>query len=295
MTDVFVVTGASGKVGGEVARRLLAAGKSVRAVARNVGNIKGLKGAEVKAGALEDRAFLTEAFRGAAGVFAMVPPDYTASDMEARQHAVAESVTASLRDAGVTHAVSLSSIGAEVPAGTGPIAHLHAFEGLLNAVPGLNVVHVRATYFMENQLANIGIIKTAGISGGTLKANLSFPMTATRDIGAVVAEILGSPTFQGRSVRYVLGPREYTPAETTRILGAAIGRADLKYVEFPEADARQSMIGGGLSANVAELFLEMNRAINSGLVKGEPRSAANTTPTTLEEFAKTVFAPAFAG
>ena len=48
-------------------------------------------------------------------------------------------------------------------------------------------------------------------------------------------------------------------------------------------------------ANVAELFLEMNRAINSGLVKGEPRSAANTTPTTLEEFAKTVFAPAFAG
>jgi uncharacterized protein YbjT (DUF2867 family) len=148
---------------------------------------------------------------------------------------------------------------------------------------------------MENHLANIGLIKSAGVNGGTIKADRRFPMVASRDIGAVVAETLAGRAFSGRSVRYVLGPRDYSPAEATRVLGAAIGRPDLKYVEFPEADARQGMIGAGLSASVADMFLEMNRALSAGLIKVEPRTAANTTSTTLEEFAKTVFAPAFAG
>lgn len=294
MSDVIVVAGASGHVGGETARRLLAAGKQVRAIARNADNLKGLKGAETRAGSLGDRAFLTEAVRGAAALFVLVPPDYTAKNMREGQKAVAESIAASIRDAGVTHVVSLSSIGAEVPAGTGPIAHLHVFEALLNAIPGLNVVHMRASYFMENHLGNIGVIKAAGVNGGTMKANSPFSMTASRDIGAVVAEILAEG-FSGRSIRYVLGPKDYSMAEATAILGAAIGRPDLKYVEFPEADARQGMIGAGLSPSVADEFLEMNRAFNNGLIKGEPRSATNTTPTTLEEFAKSVFAPAFAG
>ncbi len=164
-----------------------------------------------------------------------------------------------------------------------------------NAIPGLNVVHVRASYFMENHLGSIGVIKAAGVNGGTMKGDRPFSMTASRDIGAVVAEILAEGAFSGRSVRYVLGPKDYSMAEATAILGAAIGRPDLKYVEFPEADARQGMIGAGLSPSVADEFLEMNRAFNNGLIKSEPRSATNTTPTTLEEFAKTVFAPAFAG
>jgi uncharacterized protein YbjT (DUF2867 family) len=295
MSDVIVVTGASGNVGGEAARRLLAAGRTVRVIARNADKLEALKGAEVRSGSLGDRAFLTDALRGAAAVFAMLPPDYTSADMHGSQKAVAESLAASVRDAGVSHVVALSSIGAELSAGTGPIAHLHAFEELLNGIPSLNVVHVRAAYFMENHLGNIGLIKSAGVNGGTIKAERRFPMTASRDIGAVVADLLATRASNGRSVRYVLGPKDYSPAEATRILGAAIGRPDLKYVEFPEADARKGMIGAGLSASVADLFLEMNRALSSGLIKTEPRSAANTTPTTLEEFAKAVFAPAFAG
>lgn len=295
MSDVVVVAGASGHVGGETARRLLANGRMVRAIARSAESLKGLRGADAQAGSLEDKAFLTEALRGAASAFLLVPPDYTASDMRERQKAVAESIVDSIRESGITHVVALSSIGAELPTGTGPIAHLHSFEELLNGVPRLNVVHVRAAFFMENHLGSIGVIKSAGVNGGTVKRDRSFAMTATRDIGAVVAELLGARTFSGRSVRYVLGPRDYSPAEATAILGAAIGRPDLKYVEFPEADARKGMIGAGFSESVADEFLEMNRALSSGLIKGEARSTANTTPTTLEEFAKTVFAPAFAG
>jgi uncharacterized protein YbjT (DUF2867 family) len=295
MSEVFVVMGASGHVGGEAARRLLRAGKGVRAIARSADKLKALTGADVRAGSLGDPAFLTDALRGATAAFAMLPPDYAAADMHASQEAVAESITRAVRDSGIRHVALLSSVGAELPAGTGPIAHLHAFEQMLNGVPGLNVVHVRAAYFMENHLANIGLIKSAGVNGGTIKADRRLPMVASHDIGAVVAEILAAPAFSGGSVRYVLGPRDYSLVEATRILGVAIGRPDLKYVEFPEPDAYKGMTGAGFSPSVAEMFLEMNRALSTGLIKVEPRTPANTTPTTLEEFAKTVFAPAFAG
>ncbi len=83
-------------------------------------------------------------------------------------------------------------------------------------------------------------------------------------------------------------------AEVTRILGASVGKPDLKYVEFPDAVFRKGLIsGGGLTPNAADMAIEINRGIDCGLVKAEPRSAANTTPTTLEEFARTTFAPAF--
>jgi hypothetical protein len=99
--------------------------------------------------------------------------------------------------------------------------------------------------------------------------------------------------FNGRNVRYLYGPRDYTMTEVTRILGASIGKPDLKYVEFPDAVFRKGLIRGGLTPNAADLAVEINRGIDSGVVKAEPRSRTNTTPTTLEEFAKTTFAPAF--
>jgi hypothetical protein len=110
----------------------------------------------------------------------------------------------------------------------------------------------------------------------------------------VAAEYLTKLDFKGRNVRYLNGPREYTMTEVTRILGASIGKPDLKYVKFPDAIFRKGLIGGGgLTPNAADLAIEINRGIDSGVVKAEPRSKANTTPTTLEQFAKTAFAPAF--
>ncbi len=120
-------------------------------------------------------------------------------------------------------------------------------------------------------------------------------MVATRDIAAASADALTGPGFQGRTARYVLGPRDHTMAEATRILGSPVGRPDLRYVEFPEAEARRGMLGAGLSASMADDLLEMYRALNAGRIKGEPRSPGNTTATTLDEFARTVFAPAFRG
>ncbi len=295
MRNVIVVTGATGHVGHELAERLLSAGHGVRAVARGAEKLKplGARGAEVRPGSLEDRRFLTGVLQGAAGVFAMIPPNYTAQDVRAEQRKIADNLVAAIRESGVENVVSLSSFGAELPDKTGPIAGLHVLEELLDKVAGLNVVHLRAGYFFENHLGSIGLIKSAGINGSALKADVSIPMLATRDIATVAADYLGRLDFTGRSVRYLLGARDYTMTEATKILGAAIAKPDLRYVEFPEAEFKKGLLGAGFSASLSELFAEMCRGINTGLIKGEPRSKANTTPTTFDEFAKIVFAPAF--
>ncbi len=297
MKDVVVVTGATGHVGQDLVQRLLSVGQTVRAVARNVDRLKPLcaRGAEMWPGSLADPALLTSVFRGATAVFAVIPQaNLSAQDPFAEHTRYAQSLVGAIRAASVTHVVGLSSWGAELPGkAAGAIAPLHVFEDLLDNVPRLNVVHLRPGHFMENRLYDIGLIKSAGIMGSMIKLDLPLPMVAATDIAAVAAEYLTSVSFTGRSVRYVLGPKDCTMTQATRILGASIGKPDLKYVEFPEAVFRRGLASVGFSSNLTDAYVEMVRGFNSRLIKGEPRSQTNTTPTMLEDFAKTVFAPAF--
>ncbi len=289
-SETFVVTGATGNIGAELTRKLLAAGKSVRALARNEEKLAALgQGVEARTGSLDDRAFLIDAFRGATAVFAMIPPNYATSDPRVEQRRQAEAIAAAVRESKVKRVVALSSVGAELPDRTGPIAGLNVFEELLDRIPGVKVVHLRAAYFMENHLGSIGLIKSAGINAGMLHADLPIAMVATRDIAAVAFEELTTPRTEGRAVRYVLGPRDYTMSEATRILGAALGKPDVKYVESSEGDFKAALLGHGFSEKLADLFVEMLRAFNTGLIRVEQRSAKNTTPTTLEEFVKGAF------
>lgn len=294
--SLVAVTGATGHVGRALSRQLRARGVAVRAIARSAERLRDLagQGAEARAGSVDDVAFLARAFEGAAAVFAMVPPDYSTPDHRAYQRRIGDSIATAIEKAKVPRAVSLSSLGAELDGGTGPIAGLHDLEKRLEAVRGLHVQHLRPAYFMENHLYGVGLIKAQGIYGSPIKADRAMAMIATRDIGAAAAEILAKPSFTGRSFRELLGPRDCTMREATRILGQSIGRPDLAYVEFPYEDARKALVQMGLSADVARLFVEMYEGMNSGRIHpNQGRKPDTTTPTTLEQFAKDTFAPAF--
>ncbi len=295
MEKIVAVTGATGNVGKALAGNLLGRGVGIRAIARRTDRLSGLMamGARVFAGRIEDTEFLAHAFRGTGAVFLMMPPNLQAPDLRAYQVTLAESLAAALVRAGVTHAVSLSGVGADLASGNGPIAGLHFLEQRLNAVEGLHVVHLRATSFMENILGSVGLIKGRAVNGSPLIGDLPISMIATRDIARVAAEILGGATFTGKTARELLGPREYSMNEVTRILGRAIGEPDIAYVQFPYDEARKAMVGAGISQSVADAFNEMYRGFNDGTIRPrEARSAQNTTPTTLEEFSK-VFAAAY--
>ncbi len=121
-------------------------------------------------------------------------------------------------------------------------------------------------------------------------------MVATVDIARRAAEALAGPTFTGQTVLELRGPRDYTMREAAALLGAAIGRPDLAYVEFAAPDVRSALVAGGFSETMADLFVEMAQGFNTGHCRPlAPRSPASTTPTSLEHWAGGVFAPAFAG
>jgi uncharacterized protein YbjT (DUF2867 family) len=295
--STFVVTGASGQIGRALTERLLTQGHTVRAVARHADGLRQLaaQGAEAHVGSVGDREFLTRALTGADGVFLMVPPDYQSNEMLATQRAVVEAEVAAVQASGVRRVVALSSIGAHRASGTGPIVTLHNFEQQLATLAGVDVVALRAAYFMENLLQNVDLVRGMGINGTAAQPEATLPMVATADIAAVAADRLTQGDFSGQSVRYVLGPRDVTFAEVTRVLGAAIGKPDLPYVAFSYEDTLKALNGAGLPPTIAALIVEMYAAINDGLLAPtQPRSAENTTPTSLEQWAP-VFAAAYRG
>lgn len=190
-----------------------------------------------------------------------------------------------LKRSGVRRVVFLSSLGAEVAEGTGPIAWLHDTEECLLLL-GIDLLILRPGYFYENFYGAIGLIKTQGINGGAIAPDIPVAMTATEDIGrAAAAELLGAD-FHGSRIRELLGPRDYTMAEATRILGAKIGKPDLAYVRFQDGEFVKGLTQAGVSHGVAEAFLELAQAINAGKVRSlHGRTPQTVMPTTLEAFA----------
>ena len=295
---MYVITGATGHSGRVAAEGLLAKGKKVRALGRSEERLKTLtaRGAEPFVCDLTDAAALAKAFSGAQGVYAMVPPDMAAQNYPGLQDRATDALAKALTEASVRHVVSLSSFGADKADKTGPVAGLHLREEKLNAIEGLNVLHVRAGYFMENTLAQIGIIKSMGVAAGPLRAELELPMIATRDIGAFAAERLALLDFSGPQTRELLGERNISMAEAAGIIGRAIGRPQLSYVRVPNDQVIEAFEQMGASDSMAKLMIEMTEALNSGhMASLEKRTAQNSTPTSFEIFVKEEFAPQFLG
>lgn len=295
---MYVILGATGHTGRVVAEALLAKGEKIRAVGRSKERLAPLvqRGAEGFVADRTDSAALTRAFEGARAVYFMVPPDVVNPDYSGFQSQLAEATATALEGSKVRYLVSLSSFGAQNASGCGPISGLHHVEERLNRVPGLNVLHLRPGYFMENVLTQVESIKRFGAMGTPVRADVALPMIATQDIGAAAAEAVYKLDFSGHETRELHGQRDVTYAEATRIVGAAIGKPDLPYREVPREQFAPVLVSIGFSQNFAEQLLEMVDAINDGRVKGlEPRSARNTTPTSIETFVKEVFVPAFRG
>jgi uncharacterized protein YbjT (DUF2867 family) len=295
---MYAITGATGNSGHVVAERLLKEGKKVRAIGRSADRLKPLAalGAEAFVCDAADPAALAKAFAGAEGVYAMIPPDETALDYRGHQDRITDAIAAALTEAKVTHVVSLSSFGADKADGTGPVAGLHYLENKLNQIPGVHVLHLRAGYFMENTLAQIGIIKAMGMMAGPLRGDLKVPMIATRDVGAAAAERLFRLDFDGHRTAELLGERDVTMNEASGIVGRAIGKPALMYTQLPNEQVHGAMIQMGMSKSIADLIIEMAGAINSGhMVALEKRSPANTTPTSYETFVNEEFVPRFKG
>jgi uncharacterized protein YbjT (DUF2867 family) len=293
---MYVVIGATGHTGSVVAEKLLAKGEKVRVVGRDARRLERLKqkGAEAFVADVTDASAMARAFSGREAAYVMVPPNMSSPNVRSYQEHVNDVLASALEKGGVKYAVTLSSIGADKADRTGPVLGLRTLEQLLEGIAGLNVLFLRAGYFMENLLPQVSVIQSLGNMGGPVRPDLALQMIATHDIGAFAAEALSRRDFQGKQRRELLGAGDVTYAQVAKVVGTAIGKPDLTYQQVPPAQLKPALTQMGMSPNMADLLLEMSDALNSGYMRAlEPRSAENTTPTTIETFVAEVFVPAY--
>lgn len=296
MSKIITIIGASGRVGSKTVQHLSGKGYTLRLVARHAEKLdqfKNTPGVEIHTGSAKDADFLTSVMKGSDVVFTMTPADFSIADVPKHQDELGVATINAIRNSGVKKILNLSSVGGHTEEKTGIVAGLARQEQRLNALEGVDVLHLRPSYFMENVLANIGMMKGMNINGSAILADRAFPIIATADIARVAAEKLESAAWSGKSVLPLLGPKDYTMNEVTAALANAIGQPNLPYIAFPYDQAREGMRQAGLNDSFVEGYIGLSEGINEGVFNTEKRDAASTTPTTIESFASTIFKTAY--
>ena len=269
---MFVVAGATGKTGSVVATTLLERKQPVRVIVRTPekGAAWKAKGADVAVAALEDSQALANALKGATGGYFLVPPDYKALHyLNDRKHLV-DSLAAAVESSGLRHLVFLSSIGAHVPTGTGPIRALHYAERRLGAVAASMTI-VRAPYFMENWMSVLRAAHMGGILPSFLSAGRKMSMIAACDIGRIAVEcVLDQPN--GRRVLELSGPHEYSPNDVAAVIGQHFNRHVVAQ-HLPLHAVVPTLTSMGWSEDAATLFEEMYAGLESGRITFEGNGA----------------------
>jgi uncharacterized protein YbjT (DUF2867 family) len=288
----FVVTGSLGNISKPLAEKLVAAGHDVTVVsskADKTAQIKAL-GAKAAIGSVEDVDFLTTTFTGADAVYTMVPPNFGATNWKKYIAGIGENYAEAIHAAGVKSVVNLSSMGAHMPEGCGPVSGLYFVEKALNALDKVNVRHLRPGFFYPNFLANAGMVKHMGIIGGNYGENTKLVLVHPADIADVAAEELLGLSFKGKSIRYIASD-EKTTNEVAAILGKEIGKPELPWVNFKDEETLGGMLQAGVPEEIAKNYAEMGAAMRSGEMDSD---YLKNKPT---EFGKTkfeAFAPVFA-
>lgn len=294
---MIVITGATGNTGSAATDSLLAKGEKVRVIGRETAKLERFtsKGAEPFVANVESAGEMARAFEGADAVYLVIPSQGVHSeDLRAYQERIGDAYAFAAERSGLKFAVVLSSIGGQHAEKVGPIVGLHNLEEKLKRVSPLNALYLRPASFMENLLMSIDGIRMMNALPGPAPADVPSPMIATRDIGNYAASRLTARDFSGYSTQELLGPRDITMRDCAGVIGRAIGKPNLAYVQMPLMLLESALKSMGLPKSSTALVLEMWKGGNEGLLNPqEQRSEKNTTPTTLEQFAEEVFAPQF--
>ncbi len=293
----IAVTTPNGHVGSAVADFLLDFGGNiqVRLLGRRADKLTSSiqRGAESVIGSQDDADYLCRATQGVNALFWATPPGYGSDNVRAFQNRVAAAGAKAIETNQIPRVVNLSSIGADLESGTGPIGGLHDVEGLLNQT-ACHIVHLRPGFFFENLLWQVDSMRKWGRISLPISASTRYPMLAARDIGRVAAVRLTSTGWSGQIVQELHGPVDLSFREVAEILSEALGRK-IVYIKCGREEMRDMMLKNAMSENAADVMLELYEAVETGRIRlTQPRSPETTTSTTLAEFAHDVIMPLLA-
>jgi uncharacterized protein YbjT (DUF2867 family) len=282
----YLVTGSIGNISKIIVEGLIKAGHTVSVITSSEERVKDIErlGAKALVGQVQDVTFLKNAFSNADVVYTMIPPIWQTNNWRKSQNEIAENYIKALKDSKVKYLVNLSSIGADLKEGVGPVTGLYDFEQMLNSLPEVNVKHLRPAYFYFNLFTQIGMIKQAGIMGGNFGDQEKVFLVHPKDIAAAALEELLKLEFKGNSVRYIIGD-ERSGKEIATVLGNAINK-DLNWVTFTDEQQKSGMLGAGLSEVHASAYTEMGHAMRIGTMQADARkNIPALSAIKLEDFA----------
>ena len=291
----YVVTGSLGHTGKPITEGLVNSGHTVTVITSKPDNVAAIEalGAKAAVGSVEDADFLKQAFAGADATYLLIPSKWGVSGWRAFQNQIIDNYVAAIQANDIRFAVLLSSVGADLGEGVGPVDGLYDAEQKLANVEGLNSKFLRPSYFMYNLFGMIGMVKNMGIMGANFGED-TLVLTHTSDIADVALTELLNLDFTGHQVRYIASD-ERTGTEIARVLGEAIGKPETPWVVFSDEQSVQGMQQAGLNDEMATAYTVMGQSLREGKMQAD--FFANKPPTygkvKLEEFAKNEFAPAF--
>lgn len=286
----YVVTGAAGNVAKPLALQLLAAGHSVKVIGRTKINLEPLvrEGAKAAIGSVEDGDFVKQAFAGADAVFTLMPTDIFPADLKAQHELVGRNYAEAINANGIRYVVNLSSIGAHLSKGAGPISGIHYTEKAIHSLKDVHVRTLRPAYFYQNLFNMVGMLQHMNIIGSNFSFTKGkFPVSHTSDVAAGAAEELLKLDFTGHSIRYIASDETDTD-EIAAVLGDAIGKPDLQWTKLSDEMVTQGLQHNGFPENTAREYVDMFNSMDRGLVtedywKNRPQHFGKTK---LEDFAK---------
>jgi len=290
----IIVTGSLGNISKPLSMELAEKGHTVTVISSKAEKQKDIEelGATAAIGSVEDINFLATTFAGADSVYCMIPSNFTVPDSREYYRRVGNSYAQAIQQSGVKHVVHLSSWGAHLDKGTGFIVGSHDTEAILNELPDVAITHLRAGYIYYNLYNYVDMIKGRDIVGANYGGDDKIVMVSPKDIAAAAAQELETPAA-GRQVRDVASD-ERTANEIAHILGAFIGKPDLKWVTLTNEQMQSGMEQRGVPAHIAAKFVELGSSIHSGALRQDYDLHKPTVmgKVKLEDFAKE-FAAAF--
>lgn len=278
---MHIILGGTGHVGAATARALLRRGEPVTVVTRNGGHAAALRdaGASIAVADVRDVAALRRILRTGTTALLLNPPAAPFTDTDAVERANAAAIVEAVADANLATAVAVSTFGARPGAPCGDLTVLFEFEEKLRAL-AFPVAVNRGAYYMSNWTEMLDTVRHRGRLPSFFPADVAMPMVAPDDLGEAAARRLLAPAGD-TAIRYIEGPRRYTPADVAQAFAQALGRpVDVDVI--PRHAWEQTYRQLGFSAAAAKSY-----ACMTGTVLDEQDrwpDAPERGPTTLEAF-----------
>lgn len=263
----IIITGSLGHISKPLTKELVQKGHVVTVISSNPGRQDDIEaiGAVTAIGSLEDVAFLTKTFTGADAAYCMIPPnDYFnhSLDLIGYYRRIGDNYAQAIQQSGVKRVIHLSSIGAHLDKGTGLILGHHYVESSLRDLANVDITFMRPTAFYYNLYGFVNTIKDHGFIASNYGEGDKVAWVSPKDIAAAIAEEIVTPLV-GQRVRYVTSD-ELSCNEVAGILGAAIGKPELKWAIITNEQMQIALEAAGMAPRIAAGLVEMNASMHSG-------------------------------